>query len=131
MKITGHLLGVKDPKAERLLIWGLGPDAKVQLFSSLGQRWVADQPDRTELQAIVKEAGDLREKRNFLAHGVWGYRTERRKELKLFYLGGSKKKIMPSALPIDAKILKTWAADLDALNVRIMKFHKKLGAPLP
>lgn len=79
MKIAGHLLSLKDPKAERLLIWGLGQTPKVNLFGSL-ERWITDTNDKTELLEIYKKAEDLCEKRNSLVHGIWGYRPGKHKE---------------------------------------------------
>lgn len=40
-------------------------------------------------------------------------------------------KVMPKPVRLDLGTLKTWAADLEALNIRLKKFHKRIGARVP
>jgi len=131
LSIAWHVLEIKNPKAARLLTLGLNAVDKVKLFGSLAPRWVTDHSDQKELEAICKKAEDLRAYRNKLAHGLWGYKPGNRKRLELFYLRENDVKIMPRPLRMDLAILQSWAADLDALNIRLKKFHQQLGAPVP
>jgi hypothetical protein len=131
LSIAWHALGIKNPKTARLLTVGLNAVDKVRLFGSLSPRWITDPSHRAELEMIRKEADRLRANRNKLAHGYWGYKVGNRKQMELFYLRENEVRIMPKPLPIDVGVLKTWAADLEVLNIRLKKFHKRLNAPVP
>ncbi|HUU41143.1 MAG TPA: hypothetical protein VMW42_09390 [Desulfatiglandales bacterium] len=128
--IIWHIWGIKDPKVARLLTWDLNAVSKVELFKHLIPRWITDPADQIELEEIAKDMESLRIKRNRVAHGVWGYKPGERKKLRLFQIK-RETRILPKAEIVSVSNVKAWAAEIDMLNVRIVKFHKKLGAPLP
>lgn len=128
--IVWHIWKIKDPKAARLLTWDLQAVSKVDLFRCLSPRWIANPQHRDELKEIADSADGLRAKRNLVAHGLWGYKPGER--TKLFLLQASRgKRIQPKAQAVSAAEIKAWAAELDQLNVRLIKFHRELGAPPP
>lgn len=129
--IVWHVLGINSPKAARLLTWGLNATDKVKLFTSISPRWVPDSAHQTEVREIAIEADRLRAERNSLAHGIWGYRPGKRKEMLLYYLNNNDKKTKPKPENVDLKILEGWAKDLALLNTRVQKLHRALGAPTP
>jgi len=128
--IIWHVWQIRDPKVSRLLTWDLNAVAKVNLFKHLSPRWISDPQLRAELAGIAKDADDLRTKRNKLAHGVWGCTPGPTKCLFLAN-AGKEKRIQPKAEFVSATDIKQWAKDLDQLNARLVKLHKKLGAPAP
>jgi hypothetical protein len=129
--IIWHVFKIKDVKAARLLTWGRNAIDLIKLFESLPTRWIADPADQREIKEIHSQAKKLRGNRNKLAHGVWGYKPGERKVLRLYYLRENDKKMKPTPMILNADNLKTWASDLDALNIRLKAFHKHLGAPIP
>ena len=128
--IIWHIWRIKDPKVARLLTWDLNAISKVQLFQHLVPRWITDPANQTELIAIEKEVESLRVKRNRVAHGIWGYKPGERKKLRLFQIK-RETRILPKAELVSVAAVKKWADEIDKLNVRLVKFHRKLGAPLP
>ena len=128
--IIWHIWGIKDPKVARLLTWDLGAVSKVKLFNHLIPRWITNPTDQTELKAIAKEMEALRIKRNRVAHGIWGYKPGERDKLRLIQIKGETR-ILPKSELVSVSDLKTWADEIDKLNIRLVKFHKKLGAPIP
>lgn len=128
--IIWHIWRIKDPKVARLLTWDLNAISKVQLFKHLVPRWITDPANQTELIAIEKEVESLRVKRNRVAHGIWGYKPGERKKLRLFQIK-REMRILPKAELVSVADVKKWADEIDKLNVRLVKFHRKLGAPLP
>jgi hypothetical protein len=129
--IVWHIWGLKDPKAARALTWNINVVQKVKLFRFLGERWIPDAAAKIELQQIHAEVEDLRKKRNWLAHAVWGRDPARPTKLFMFYLPDIDKQILPEAKQPSLAEVKGWASKLDKLNRRIQAFHKKLGAPRP
>lgn len=128
--IIWHIWGIKDPKVARLLTWDLNAVSKVELFKHLVPRWIANPNDQVELMAIAKDAGSLRIKRNRVAHDIWGYKPGERKKLRLFQIK-RETRILPKAEPVSVADVKVWAEEIERLNIRLVKFHKKLGAPSP
>lgn len=128
--IIWHLFKVKNPKAARLLTWGRNAVDLTKLFFSLTPRWIPDAADQAELITIHSKAERIRANRNKLAHGLWGYKPGNRKQLEIYFLRENDVKIKPIPLRLNLATLQTWASDLDALNVRLKAFHKKLGAPV-
>lgn len=128
--IIWHIWGIKDPKVARLLTWDLNAVSKVELFKHLIPRWITDPADQIELKEIAKDMESLRVKRNRVAHGVWGYKPGERKKLRLFQIK-REARILPKAEHVSVSDVKAWADAIDKLNVRLVKFHKKLDAPLP
>lgn len=128
--IIWHIWRIKDPKVARLLTWDLNAISKVQLFKHLVPCWITDPANQTELIAIEKEVESLRVKRNRVAHGIWGYKPGERKKLRLFQIK-REMRILPKAELVSVADVKKWADEIDKLNVRLVKFHRKLGAPLP
>ncbi len=128
--IVWHVWGIKDPKTARMLTWDLPAVSKAELFRQLSPRWVVDTSQRSELKAIADEVDQLRVKRNRVAHGTWGFRPGDRKTLYLIN-ASRKMRLRPKAEPVVLADLKSWAKQLDALNQRLISFHKKLGAPPP
>ena len=128
--IIWHIWGIKDSKVARLLTWDLGAVSKVELFKRYIPRWITDPADQTELKAIAEEMETLRIKRNRVAHGIWGYKPGEQNKLRLIHIKG-KTRIYPKSELVLVSDLKTWADDIDKLNIRLLKFHKKLGAPTP
>jgi hypothetical protein len=130
--IAWHVLKIKNIKIGRLLTWGYNPVDKVKLFASIADpRWIADSIVRLEIDKLQAEAHRLRTNRNKLAHGLWAYLPNRRTEYRLFYLRDNNVKIDPKTIKINLAELKQWAADFDALNVKLKNLHKRLGAPVP
>ena len=129
--IIWHVWKLKDAKSARALTWNLNAVEKVKLIGALSPRWISDPMDQRELKEIHAEAERLRVKRNHLAHAVWGYVPGNRKQMLMFYLRELDQRIMPKASRPSVADIKEWAADLDALNSRLKRFHKKLGAPHP
>jgi len=128
--IIWHVWSIKDPKVARLLTWDLGAASKVDLFKLLAPRWLRNAADQTELRGIASEANRLRDKRNLFAHGVWSYRLGTRKQVFLVRARGSSR-ILPKATAVSLHQMRDWARELDALNLRLTRFHKHLGAPAP
>ena len=128
--IVWHIWKIKDPKAARLLTWDLGAASKVELFKYLSPKWVTDPEDQKELRAIATEAHELRIIRNRVAHGLWGYKQGERKRLRLLHIH-KETRLLPKGQIVTAAELRQWAEKLDALNVRVKKFHLHLGAPVP
>jgi len=128
--IIWHIWRIKDPKVARLLTWDLNAISKVKLFQHLVPHWITDPANQTELNAIEEEVESLRVKRNRVAHGIWGYKPGERKKLRLFQIKGETR-ILPKAELVSIADVKKWADEIDKLNVRLVKFHRKLGAPLP
>ena len=81
--VVWHIWRIRDPKAARLLTWDLNAVSKVELFAYLTPKWINDSNDQTELKAIAAEAERLRQLRNRIAHGLWGYKPGERKLLRL------------------------------------------------
>jgi hypothetical protein len=129
--IVWHVWGLKDPKAARALTWNINAVQKVKLFKFLAERWIPDSADQKELIEIHTEVENLRAKRNQLAHAVWGRNPAKPTELLMFYLPDIEKHILPKAQRPTLAQVKGWAADLDKLNARLERFHKKIGAPKP
>ena len=128
--IIWHIWGIKDPKVARLLTWDLNAVSKVELFKYLVPRWITDPTQQAELKAIAQEVELLRGKRNRVAHGIWGYKPGERQKLRLFQIK-RETRILPKAEHVSVAEVKAWADEIDKLNVRLVNFHKKLGAPLP
>lgn len=128
--IVWHIWRIKDPKAARLLTWDLHAASKVELFKYLSPKWLTDPKDQAELKAIAEEADSLRVKRNRLAHELWGYKPGERKRLRLLHIH-RKTRMLPKSEMVSVADVKQWAQQLDALNVRLKKFHRHLGAPPP
>ena len=128
--IIWHIWRIKDPKVARLLTWDLNAISKVQLFHHLVARWITDPANQTELIAIEKEVESVRVKRNRVAHGIWGYKPGERKKLRLFQIK-RETRILPKTELVSVADVTKWADEIDKLNVRLVKFHRKLGAPLP
>ena len=127
--IIWHVWQIRDPKVARLLTWDLNAVAKVNLFKRLSPRWITDPRLRTDLAEIAKEADDLRTKRNKLAHGVWGYTPGAK---RLFLANArNEKSIQPKAEFVSVTDIRQWAKDLNQLNARLIKLHKRLRAPAP
>lgn len=120
----------KTQKAARLLTWDLQAASKVELFTYLSPKWITDPRDQTELKAIAREAHNLRAKRNRLAHGLWGYKPGERKKHRLLHIN-RKTRVLPKSELVSVAEVRQWASQLDALNVRLKKFHRHLGAPVP
>lgn len=129
--IVWHFFKIRDPKAARVLTFGLNPIELVKVFATLPIQWIKNPADVKELNAIHTEANRLRAVRNKLAHGIWGYKPNQRKVLRLTYAREASHRIIPGADPVSIGALKSWAAEFDALNVRLKKFHKHLGVPVP
>ncbi len=128
--IIWHIWSIKDPKVARLLTWDLSAVSKVELFQHLVPLWITDLTEQTELTAIAKDVESLRIKRNRVAHGIWGSKPGERKKLRLFQIK-RETRIRPRAIPLTVSDLKAWAIEIDKLNLRLVRFHKKLGAPIP
>lgn len=128
--IIWHVWRIKDPKVARLLTWDLNALSKVELFKHLVPRWITNAANQVELEAIAKEVEALRQKRNRVAHGIWGYKPGERKKLRLFQIK-RETRILPKTELVSVADLKKWADQIDKLNVRLVKFHSTLGAPLP
>ena len=130
--IVWHVWKVRDPKAARALTWHRRAEEKLKLFRALAPRWIKERMHQDELVAIHSEANRLRRLRNRFAHGVWGYVPGRRKILWQFYLSGIERSVaVPKATCPTVDDLKQCASDLDALNIRLKRFHRTLGAPTP
>jgi hypothetical protein len=128
--IIWHIWGIRDPKVARLLTWDLSAISKVELFQHLVPRWITDPANQAELTSIAKEVESLRTKRNRVAHGIWGYKPGERKKLRLFQIK-RETRILPKAELLSIADLKLWADAIDKLNMRLVRFHRKLGAPIP
>lgn len=128
--IVWHIWKIQDPKTARLLTWDLNAVAKVKLFEYLAPRWITDVNDRAELKGIADMADKLRTRRNHVAHGVWGCKPGDAKTVYLIHTA-REKRIQPKAERVTVADVKGWAADLNELNRRLVKFHRKLGAPAP
>jgi hypothetical protein len=128
--IIWHIWKLKDPKVARLLTWDLQAVSKVELFRHLSPRWITDPVDRAELKAIATDADALREKRNRVAHGLWGYKPGKPENLYLFQIN-RKTRVLPKAKLVSVADMKQWAVELDRLNGRLIKLHGRLGAPEP
>lgn len=129
--VIWHIFKITDVKSARALTWSLNAVDKVKLFGALSPRWVPDPDDQKEVKEIYDIADRLRANRNLLAHAVWGYLPSKKDEMLTFFLRDLDKRINPKAKPLSIKEVKQWAADIDALNKRLMLFHKKIGAPAP
>lgn len=128
--IIWHIWKLKDPKVARLLTWDMQAASKIELFRYLSPRWIKDPADMAELKAIANEADDLRAKRNSVAHGLWGHKPGEQKKLYLLQIS-RKTRIMPKAQLVSVADIKQWATQLDKLNIRLFKLHRKFGAPKP
>jgi hypothetical protein len=128
--IVWHIGGIRDPKVARLLTWDLSAISKVELFQHLVPCWITDPANQAELTSIAKEVESLRTKRNRVAHGIWGYKPGERKKLRLFQIK-RETRILPKAELLSVADLKLWADAIDKLNMRLVRFHRKLGAPIP
>lgn len=128
--VVWHIWRIRDPKVARLLTWDLNAVSKVELFELLAPKWITDPSDQTELKAIAKEADRIRTLRNHVAHGLWGYKSGEPSKLRLAFIRRNTR-LLPKAPVVTPAELKVWAADLDALNLRLKKFHGHLGAPTP
>ena len=128
--IIWHIWGIKDPKVARLLTWDLGAVSKVELFRHLIPRWITETADQAELKSIANEMETLRIKRNRVAHGIWGYKPGERNKLRLMQIK-RETRVLPKSEVISVSDLKEWAEEIDKLNIRLVEFHKKLGAPTP
>lgn len=128
--VIWHIWHIKDPKVARLLTWDLNTVSKVELFKHLVPRWITDPAHQRELKAIANDVESLRQKRNRVAHGTWGYKPGERKKFRQFQIKRDTR-ILPKAELVSVADLKQWAEDIDKLNVRLAKFHRKLRAPLP
>jgi len=128
--IIWHIWKIADPKVARLLTWDLRAESKVSLFKLLSPRWITDAADQSELKAIAAKANQLREKRNRVAHGLWGYKPGRPKELRLLRIKGNSR-VLPKSEIVKPADIRAWASELDTLNKRLIRFHAKLGASPP
>ncbi len=128
--VVWHIWRIRDPKVARLLTWDLNAVSKVELFELLAPKWITDLTDQAELKAIAEEAERIRNLRNRVAHGFWGYKPGERKVLRLAFIRRNNR-ILPKSEIVTPNDVKKWASDLDKLNVRLKRFHAKLGAPTP
>ena len=129
--IIWHVWGLRDVKAARALTWNINAVQKAKLFKLLGERWIANAKDQKELREIYSEVERLRAKRNQLAHAVWARDPTKPADLLLFYLPDVDNHIKPKAARPTLSEIRGWASDLNTLNTRLKRFHKKLGAPPP
>ena len=128
--VVWHIWKIRDPKVARLLTWDLNAVSKVELFELLAPKWITDPAEQAELSAIAKEAERVRNLRNRVAHGLWGYKPGERNKLRLALIRRNSR-ILPKAEIVTPQDVQKWASDLDALNVRLKKFHTQIGAPTP
>lgn len=128
--IIWHIWKITDPKVARLLTWELRAEAKVSLFRMLPRRWITDPADRSELQDLASAADKLRSKRNLVAHGLWGHKPGEPKKLQILRIRGETR-ILPRSVVVTPKDVAAWATELSQLNKRLIKLHRKLGAPTP
>lgn len=129
--IIWHVWKIKNVKVARSLTWNLNAVEKVKLFDALSPRWIKNLAEQKELKELHSEAERLRVKRNQLAHAIWGYVPGKRKEMLMFYLRELDQRISPKASRPTVTEVKKLAADIDALNKRLKRFHRQLGAPTP
>ena len=104
--IIWHIWKIADPKVARLLTWDLRAESKVSLFKLLSPRWITDPEQQAELKEIATKASDLREKRNRIAHGLWGHKPGKPNELRLLRIKGNTR-ILPTSetvSPADVKV---------------------------
>jgi hypothetical protein len=128
--VVWHIWRIRDPKAARLLTWDLNATSKVELFRYLSPKWITDPKHQLEVRAIASEANRLRVNRNRVAHGLWGYKSGERNKVRLLQIR-NQTRILPKSENVTVQDIKQWAEQLDALNIRIKKFHQQLGAPIP
>jgi hypothetical protein len=128
LTISGHILEIKNPKAVRLLTWGLRD--KWEVLGALAARWLPDKAEQREFKTIVGMAKHIRNVRNYLAHNLWGFGPRKPRLYELFYVQNQKDQPLRRRRPRpDLLVLKRWASQVNDLNRRIETFRKHRGAP--
>ena len=124
--IVWHIWRMKDPKVARLLTWDLNAATKVELFKYLSPKWVTDANHQAELMAIAKEADRFRNKRNRLAHGLWGYKPGEPNRVRLLHIH-KQSRVLPKSELVSVQDVRQWAKELNALNIRIIEHRISNG----
>ncbi|MEE9452752.1 MAG: hypothetical protein V3V13_00025 [Paracoccaceae bacterium] len=65
------LLGIHDEDG-KIITRRMGADAKIQMLRTLGERKISNQELLTSFNENLTLIGELKDGRNFIAHGVWG-----------------------------------------------------------
>ena len=81
------------------------------------------------MQALYREADELRNKRNRFAHGLWGHMPQESKTWKIFYLNSAKDTHLLKRDVITLQDLNDLAARVRTLNSILENLLRQIGAP--
>ena len=83
------------------------------------------------MDALYREADQLRGKRNTIVHGLWGRMPKEYKKWKVFYLKDTGDTYLLKRDIIALQYLTQLAAQIRQLNKGLKKLMHQLGAPPP
>jgi len=129
--IIWHIHGITDPKQGRVFTYRPTAAEKLKMFAVSIIGFVDDAAMQRELTALKNRAYQMNDKRNLLAHGLWG-RLRKDKDWKLFSVKDSdaathllKRKIMTVS---DVAAI---AQEIRALNSDLKQFMARNRIPPP
>ena len=111
-----ELLMGMTPKRARVVGIGMGARAKIQIVKMCAQNWCPNKEAKKELLAIYKEALKLAERRNDVAHGVWG--SPPKKRIGIIHMRAANHRILPHREKLSAKDVTAIAGQIRDLQNR-------------
>lgn len=128
--LAGYFLGLDKPRG-RIVLYKTGAREKLTVLKTIAGALVKESAIAAELRYIAKTAGDLNDRRNEIAHGVWGHPTASPRTLYLMYVAEGKDRVLPKAKYLSSTDLKPLVSDLDRLLARIRKLYRDAGVRSP
>jgi|SRR5690242_16138433 hypothetical protein len=127
--VIWHFHKIKNPGIGRLFTYRASAVEKLKMLKVTAERYVKDSAISNELLSLHREADRLRGRRNTFAHGLWGRMPNEHKTWKVFYQKDTDDTYLLKREVIRVSQLQDLAAEIRALNVKIKKFMRKIGAP--
>ena len=125
-----HFLGI-GKKEGRVVLYKTGAREKITVLKTANLGWVSDKASRDHIKSIAKEAYRLNDRRNEIAHGVWGCPEGKPNKLHLLYVTEGKERILPTAEPKTSKDLQAIADEIDTLLYDIAALYIIAKIPVP
>ena len=116
-----------DAKQGRILIQGMATRPRLAILKALANNWVTDGKLKKEIIAIVQESVKFANDRNGLAHGVWGYKSNKL-ALCLIHMHEPQHRWLPKAERITSQQILAKAQTILMLDKRLWRAIQALKA---
>ena len=128
--VIWHIHKIKDVREGRLFTYRPGAAEKIRIFEVSIKGFVKDPILQRELISLRGRVTAMKNKRNMLAHGLWG-RMPKQTIWKIFYQKETKDMLLLKRKELTVGDVKNMAKEIRTLNSDLKKFMTRRRIPPP